>query len=71
MLYGTPVYIATTRIQRRKHHKKRINKKWAKRYGYIEYNSMPYGQVVLLDGVLYMTQKTFDFLQLQIDKGTI
>ena len=71
MLYGTPVYIATTRIQRRKHHKKRINKKWAKRYGYIEYNSMTYGQVVLLDGVLYMTQKTFDFLQLQIDKGTI
>lgn len=23
-----------TKIQRRKHHKKRINKKWAKRYGY-------------------------------------
>ena len=28
--------LATKRIQVRKHHKKRINKKWSKRYGYRE-----------------------------------
>ena len=63
MLYGHPIYIATKRIQRRKHHKKRINKKWAKRYGYMEFNRMPHGEVVLIDGVLWMTQKTFEQLK--------
>lgn len=59
---GIPVYIATKEFQRRKHHKKRINKKWRKRYGVIEYNSMPHGQVVFneVERVLYMTKKTFE-----------
>ena len=59
---GIPVFIATKEYQRRKHHKKRINKKWRKRYGVIEYNSMPHGQVVFneVDRVLYMTKKTFE-----------
>ena len=58
---GVPVYIATKEYQRRKHHKKRINKKWRKRYGVIEYNSMPHGQVIFneADRVLYMTKKTW------------
>lgn len=30
LLTGYPIYIATKEIQRRKHHKKRINKKWKK-----------------------------------------
>lgn len=59
---GLPVYITTKEYQRRKHHKKRINKKWRKRYGVVEYNSMPHGQVVFneVDRVLYMTKKTFE-----------
>lgn len=57
---GIPIYIATKEYQRRKHHKKRINKKWRKRYGIIEYNSMPHGQVVFFDRTLYMTKKTFE-----------
>ena len=59
---GISVFIATKEFQRRKHHKKRINKKWRKRYGVIEYNSMPHGQVVFneVDRVLYMTKKTFE-----------
>ena len=59
---GIPIFIATKEFQRRKHHKKRINKKWKKRYGVIEYNSMPHGQVVFneRDRVLYMTKKTFE-----------
>lgn len=65
---GVPVYIATKEYQRRKHHKKRINKKWRKRYGVIEYNSMPHGQVIFneVDRVLYMTKKTWKELIEQI-----
>lgn len=58
---GIPIRIATKEYQRRKHHKKRINKKWRKRYGVIEYNLMPHGQIIFneVDRVLYMTKKTF------------
>ena len=63
MNFGYPVYIATKKYQCRRHKKKRINKKWQKRYGYTEYNLMPHGQVLLIDNVLYMTEKTFNELQ--------
>lgn len=60
LLTGYPIYIATKEIQRRKHHKKRINKKWRKRYGMIELNSMPHGEVVMMDnGAIWMTKKTY------------
>lgn len=61
LLMGYPIYIATKEIQRRKHHKKRINKKWRKRYGVIEYNSMPHGKVIFneIDRKFYMTKKTY------------
>lgn len=60
LLEGYPIYIATKEIQRRKHHKKRINKKWRKRYGTVELNSMPHGEIVMMDnGVLWMTKKTY------------
>ena len=65
LLTGYPIYIATKEIQRRKHHKKRINKKWRKRYGVIEYNSMPHEQVFFneVNQVFYMTRKTLQELQ--------
>ena len=56
---GYPIRIATKKYQRRKHHKKRINKKWQKRYGYHEYNMMPHGQVMMMNNVIYMTEKTY------------
>ena len=59
LLTGYPIYIATKEVQRRKHHKKRINKKWQKRYGMIELNSMPHGKVVMIDGQLWMTRRTY------------
>ena len=63
LLTGYPIYIATKEIQRRKHHKKRINKKWKKRYGMIELNRMPHGEVVIMDnGVIWMTKRTFEVL---------
>ena len=65
LLTGYPICITTKEIQRRKHHKKRINKKWRKRYGVIEYNLMPHGQVFFneVDQVFYMTKKTLQELQ--------
>lgn len=36
-LNGWPIVITTRRHQNRKHRKKRINKKWLKRYGYEDY----------------------------------
>ena len=64
LLTGYPIYIATKEIQRRKHHKKRINKKWRKRYGMVELNKMPHGEVVMMDnGTLWMTKRTFEQIQ--------
>ena len=60
---GYPVYIATKEWQRRKHRKKRINKKWLKRYGTYELNYMPHNQVMLMDGVIWMTKKTWKQLK--------
>ena len=66
LLTGYPIYIATKEIQRRKHHKKRINKKWRKRYGVIELNSMSHGEVVMTDnGTLWMTKRTYQELKLK------
>ena len=64
LLTGYPIYIATQEFQRRKHKKKRINKKWQKRYGTIELNSMPHGEIVMMDnGVIWMTKMTFENLK--------
>ena len=69
LLTGYPIYIASKEIQRRKHHKKRINKKWLKRYGMIELNSMPHGEIVMMDnGVIWMTKRTFENLKKSIDR---
>ena len=70
LLTNYPIYIATKEIQRRRHHKKRINKKWRKKYGVIEYNSMPHGEVLFneIDRVFYMTKKTFTKLAESEDK---
>ena len=38
LYFGHPIYFATKEFQRRKHRKKRINKKWLKRYGTYEIN---------------------------------
>ncbi len=56
---GYPIRIATKKYQRRKHRKKRINKKWQKRYGFSEYDMMPYGQVMMMNNEIWMTEKTY------------
>ena len=60
LYFGHPIYIATKEWQKRKHRKKRINKKWLKRYGTYELNMMSHGKIVLIDGAIWMTKKTFE-----------
>ena len=58
---GHPIYIATKCFQIRKHRKKRINKKWLKRYGTWEINMMPHNEVIMMDdGVIWMTKRTWE-----------
>lgn len=59
---GYSIYIATKEIQLKKHHKKRINKKWAKRYGYFEINMMPHNSVMIIDNKIWMTKQTYNNL---------
>lgn len=67
MLYGHPIHIATQTIQRRKHHKRRINKKWRKKYGCEEVDLMPDDKAVMMpDGTLWMTKRVYEALLLQL-----
>lgn len=59
----TPIVVTTVTIQRRKHRKRRINKKWRKRYGCIEYDRQPKGLMYEIEGTLYMTREDFEKLK--------
>jgi hypothetical protein len=62
-----PIYIATKEWQKRKHRKKRINKKWLKRYGVYEINMMPHNEVVMMDdGTIWMTKRTYEVFKKQV-----
>ena len=66
---GHPIYIATKEFQRRKHRKKRINKKWLKRYGTYEMTMMPHNEVVMMDdGTIWMTKRTYEVFKKQVLK---
>ena len=71
-LNGMPIWIdQEVKTQRRKHRKKRINKKWQKRYGfYIKPPLLKNGEAIMIDGVLHMNNWTYCKLsqQLQIEK---
>ena len=57
---GVPIIvIPDNKKQNRVHRKKRINKKWAKRYGYTQYNLVEDNQVISLNGNMYMNPKTY------------
>lgn len=63
---GMPVIIAPSKRQRRTHKKKRINKKWAKRYGY-RYG-LEKGQAYVIDNKLYMTKESYLILKRALEK---
>lgn len=63
-LGGTPIIIVPTRkIQNRTHKKKRINKKWAKRYGFTIYERLKNSEIYMMDSKLYMNQHTHEILK--------
>jgi len=59
MIYGTPIIITTRIYQVRKHKKKRINKKWLKRYGVRRVEVQKHDEVIHFEGKLYMTEKCY------------
>lgn len=62
IINGFPVKIVGSRRQVRKHKKKRINKKWAKRYGYKYYSPLENGKTYIMDGAIYMNWWTYEYL---------
>ena len=69
MLNRMPIIITPgSKKQNRTHRKKRINKKWAKRYGYTYYDVLEDDKVVMIGGVMYMNQKTHDVLHKMLGK---
>lgn len=52
--------IPSLKTQNRTHKKKRINKKWEKRYGYKYYDRIEDNKTYMFDGIMYMNQKTYD-----------
>ena len=63
---GMPVIIVPSKRQRRTHKKKRINKKWAKRYGY--HFGFEKGQAYVIDNKLYMTKESYLMLKRTLEK---
>lgn len=69
MLNRMPIIITPgSKKQNRTHRKKRINKKWAKRYGYTYYDVLEDEKIVMIGGVMYMNQKTQDALYKMLRK---
>lgn len=60
MINGREVIISNilcNRVQLRKHHKRRINKKWLKRYGY---KLVSDGKIFVVGDKIMMAQDTWD-----------
>lgn len=56
-------------VQVRKHKKRRINKKWAKRYGYKTTCPLKFGECLIIGDQMWMNQETFDIVRKSIPKG--
>ena len=57
---GVPIIvIPDNKKQNRTHRKKRINKKWAKRYGYTIHNLFKDDEVITMQGNMYMNPRTY------------
>lgn len=69
IISGIPIVIMPgSKKQNRTHRKKRINKKWGKRYGFTYYDILEYGKTMMFDGKLYMSERTYDSMYLCLKK---
>lgn len=57
------IVIPDSKKQNRIHKKKRINKKWAKRYGYTVHNQLEDGKVITMDGSMFVNPRTYSKLK--------
>lgn len=70
ILGGMPIIILPpTKKQARTHKKKRINKKWAKRYGFTISETLKNGEAYMMDGKLYMNQYTYEILKKNLENS--
>lgn len=67
-LYGTPIIITTRKRQARKHKKKRVNKKWLKRYGMRIVEVQEHGKPFIFEGKIYMTESDYIKLKTMLEK---
>lgn len=56
----------TKKVRRRTHKKKRIDKKWLKRYGYKEVQD--HSKILTVGNTLYMSKRNYDRLKTVISK---
>ena len=57
---GIPIIVVPdSKKQNRTHRKKRINKKWAKRYGYTTYNFIEDDKVIMMNGKICVNPRTY------------
>ena len=66
---GIPIVVTdaiTKKVRSRTHRKKRIDKKWLKRYGYKDVTD--HSKTLLVNGTLYMSQKLYDRLKDELAK---
>lgn len=66
---GIPIVITnaiTKKVRSRTNRKKRIDKKWLKRYGYKDVTN--HSKTLLVNGTLYMSQKIYDRLKEELAK---
>ena len=66
---GIPIVITdaiTKKVRRRIHRKKRIDKKWLRRYGYKDVTDD--SKIVKCGNMLFMSQKLYDRLQEELAK---
>ena len=69
MFNGMPIIISnyiTKKVRCRTHKKRRVDKKWLKRYGYKEVQDST--TVYMTNGSLFMSQKCYDKFSSLIDK---
>ena len=66
---GIPIVITdaiTKKVRSRTHRKKRIDKKWLKKYGFKKVTD--HSKAILANGALYMSQKRYDRLKEEFAK---
>ena len=53
------IVVPDSKKQNRTHKKKRINKKWAKRYGHTTSNSIEDEKVIMMNGSMYVNPRAY------------